>query len=101
MPRAKRRRTFSLTRVLDTVATDGGGLVSHNMRVGARRTSFRLDDLTWRSLHEMARREGMAVHDLSAMIQLKKPPALSLTVAIRVAVLQYYCVAARGRRSPL
>jgi ribbon-helix-helix protein len=68
MPAAKRRHTFSLARVLDTVAAYGDGLVSHNLRLGARRTSFRLDGLTWRSLCEMVRREGIAVPDLCAMI---------------------------------
>jgi Ribbon-helix-helix domain len=79
MPRAKRHRPSSLTNVLDTVATHAAGLVSHNIRLGLRRTSLRLDDLTWRSLHEMAQREGMSVHDLCAMIELKKPPELSLS----------------------
>jgi predicted DNA-binding ribbon-helix-helix protein len=66
------------------------GVVSHNLCIGPRRTSIRLDDLTWRLPCEIAPREGLAVHQLCAAIDTAKPRRLSLTVSIRLGVLQYY-----------
>ena|ERR1700689_5489335 len=76
------------------------GLVHHNIQIGARRTSVRIDRLTWRSLHEIAQLEGVTVHELCMTLNAAKPPSLSLTVAIRVGILQYYRDAAteRGHR---
>lgn len=66
------------------------GLINKNIRLGARRTSCRLDRLTWDMLHEIARREGVTIHELCAAINAVKRRPLSLTVAIRIAVLQYH-----------
>jgi predicted DNA-binding ribbon-helix-helix protein len=40
-------------------------------------------------LHEIARRAGVTIHELCAAINAVKRRPLSLTVAIRIAVLQY------------
>ena|SRR5271156_5642077 len=77
-------------RALDAVEKASGALLSRNIRIGPRRTSFRVDPLTWCLLQEIARRERVTVHELCAAINSEKPPALSLTVAIRIAVLRYY-----------
>jgi predicted DNA-binding ribbon-helix-helix protein len=77
-------------RALDAVEKSSGALLSRNIRIGSRRTSFRIDPLTWRLLQEIARRERVTVHELCAAVNSQKPPALSFTAAIRVAVLRYY-----------
>jgi len=83
------------------VLKTGDGLINHNIRIGKRRTSFRLDRLTWRLLYEIARREDVTIHELCTAINAEKPRTLSLTVAVRVAVLQYFydAATASGHRS--
>jgi predicted DNA-binding ribbon-helix-helix protein len=45
-------------------------------------------------VRDVARREGITISELCTAINETKPRRLSLTVAIRVAMLQYYMVAA-------
>jgi predicted DNA-binding ribbon-helix-helix protein len=78
-----------LNRALEAVVQPGG-LINGNIRIGARRTSLRLDRLTWQASYEIAARERITVHELCTAIHSEKPHALSLTAAIRLAVLQYY-----------
>jgi predicted DNA-binding ribbon-helix-helix protein len=66
------------------------GLVNHTVRIGTRRTSIRVDQLTWQALCEIAEREGVTVNQLCTAIAGEKPRRLSLTAAIRLGVLQYY-----------
>jgi predicted DNA-binding ribbon-helix-helix protein len=66
------------------------GCNSHNFWIGKRRTSARLDELTWNALQDIARREGITVNRLCTAIAAVKPRRLSLTAAIRLGVLQYY-----------
>jgi predicted DNA-binding ribbon-helix-helix protein len=87
---SKARHSALWNRTLHAVATSAEALVSHNIRIGDRRTSFRLDGLTWGALHDIAQRERVTVHALCTAVDSRKPRALSLTVAVRVAVLQYY-----------
>jgi predicted DNA-binding ribbon-helix-helix protein len=66
------------------------GLVSRSFYIGKRRTSARFDALTWSALLEIAKREGVTVNELCTAIAAAKPRRLSLTVAIRLGVLQHY-----------
>jgi predicted DNA-binding ribbon-helix-helix protein len=59
----KPRHSEAWSQALDAVEKSSGGLISHNVRVSTRRTSLRLDALTWRALHEVAKREGVTVHE--------------------------------------
>ena len=43
-----------------------------------------------RLLDEIAQREDVTTSQLCSAINSQKPPALSLTVAVRLGVLQYY-----------
>ena len=99
MTSAKARQSAPWRYALDAVEKSRDGLISHNVRIGARRTSFRLDALTWRALAEISRRERMTLHELCTLIAEAKPPALSLTVAIRCYVLGYFCEAARAEKT--
>jgi predicted DNA-binding ribbon-helix-helix protein len=60
---------------------------AHNF---GQQVPIRLDDFTWLLLGEIAAREGVTIGQLCAHIAAAKPPRLSFTAAIRLAVLQYY-----------
>lgn len=75
---------------LDAVKTSSGVILSRNICIGSRRTSFRIDPLTWRLLQEIAQRERVTVHELCTAINSEKSPALNFTTAVRIAVLRYY-----------
>jgi len=66
------------------------GLINRTLYLRNRRTCAKLDELTWRSLCEIADREGVTVHKLCAAIDAAKPRHLSLSTALRLGVLQYY-----------
>jgi predicted DNA-binding ribbon-helix-helix protein len=61
---------------------DFTALISRNIRLPSHCTSFRPDPLT--------QRENVTVHELCAAIDRVKPRGVSLTAAIRVAVLRYF-----------
>ena len=82
-----------MTEALDA-ARSAIGPVSHNVYINGRCTSFRLDPLTWRCLHEIAQRERVTVHELCTAINKVKRRSLSFTAAVRMAVLKYYRQAA-------
>ena len=64
---------------------------SHTIRIiGRRRISIRLDQPTWQALQEIAARERITVQELCTAINAEKPRGLSLTTAVRIAVLRYY-----------
>jgi predicted DNA-binding ribbon-helix-helix protein len=65
-------------------------LMSRNIRLASHRTSFRPDPLTWSALQEIALREDVTVHELCGAIDEVKPRGITLTAAIRVAVLRYF-----------
>jgi predicted DNA-binding ribbon-helix-helix protein len=73
---------------------DFATLMSRNVRLPTHRTSFRPDPFTWQALQEIAARENVTVHELCSAIDKVKPRGVSLTAAIRVAVLRYYMDAA-------
>lgn len=71
------------------------GLLTRVIHTGTRkRSSIRLDAPTWRALHEIAAREHVSLDKLCQALAAVKPEAISLTVAIRVGVLNYYRAAA-------
>ena len=88
MPRVKNTIPWGALSVVEERADDK--LAAHNIRLGKRRTSLRLDGLTWNVLGETARREGLTIHELCRVIEKKKPKGVSLTVGVRRYLLQYY-----------
>jgi predicted DNA-binding ribbon-helix-helix protein len=68
-------------------------LVIHNVVVGGRRTSVRLEPVMWDALRDIARRQGMTIHDLVTDIERERT-ASSLTAAIRVHIVDFYRAAA-------
>ena len=69
-------------------------LISRNLLIGTKRTSARLEPDMWAALFEIARREGLSVHEVATMIDKTKPEFCSLTAALRVAVTAYFRAAA-------
>jgi predicted DNA-binding ribbon-helix-helix protein len=45
------------------------GLVSHNVTIGTRRASFRLENLIWRALHEIAQRQKITSTNFARRLQ--------------------------------
>ncbi len=69
-------------------------LVSHNVIISGHRTSVRLEPEMWDSLREMCRRERTTLHQMCTSAGLGKNEKTSLTAAIRVFIMRYFCDAA-------
>jgi predicted DNA-binding ribbon-helix-helix protein len=65
-----------------------------NFDLADRRTSARLDAVTWEALREIAADEGVTFGQLAEAIDRRRPRGLSLTVALRCYALSYYRSAA-------
>lgn len=74
-----------------------GSLITRNITVNGRRTSVLLEPETWEALAEIARREGLAQHQLCTRIEAHKAPSASLTSAIRVYCMTYFRAGGRPR----
>jgi len=68
-------------------------LVSRNITVSKKRTSIRLEPEMWASLGEIAKREQCSIHDICTLVSVRKKRKSSLTAAIRVFIMLYFCVA--------
>ena len=68
-------------------------LAIHNIVVGGRRTSVRLEPAMWDALQDIARRQHVTVHDLVTHIDRNRT-ASGLTAAIRVHIVNFYRAAA-------
>lgn len=64
-------------------------LAIHNVVVAGHRTSVRLEPVMWEALQEIARRQGLSVHDLVTEIDRQRAES-SLTAAIRVYIVNFY-----------
>jgi len=64
-------------------------LVMRNVRVGARRTSLRLETAVWEALQDIARREGLPLNRLLTRISGLQAES-SFTASVRVYALGYY-----------
>ncbi len=72
------------------VAPIQSSLVSRNITIFGRRTSIRLEPDMWVALNDIAERERCSVHDICALVYVRKSEATSLTAAIRVFLMLYY-----------
>ncbi|MGA8494298.1 MAG: ribbon-helix-helix domain-containing protein [Xanthobacteraceae bacterium] len=97
MTAPKPRHSAAWQHALDAAGKSTRGLVSHNVRIGNRRTSFRLDPPTWAALRVIAAREAMTLHELCTVIAEAKPAALSLTVSVRCYAVGYFASTVGGR----
>ncbi|HXZ01992.1 MAG TPA: ribbon-helix-helix domain-containing protein [Stellaceae bacterium] len=68
-------------------------LINRNVTVGGRRTSMRLEPAMWDALQQLCRREGKTLNELVTEIDRQRSES-SLTAAIRVYLLRYFCAAA-------
>ena len=64
-------------------------LISRNIRIDGRRTSIRLEESMWDALKEIGQRQGVSVHAFCEAVDRERG-SLSLTAAIRVAILSHY-----------
>jgi predicted DNA-binding ribbon-helix-helix protein len=67
----------------------GSPLAIHNVLVGNRRTTVRLEPVMWDALHDIARRRQLAVNALLAEIE-GGPTTYDLTAAIRIYIVEFY-----------
>lgn len=77
----------------DLVAAAASTLVFHNVTVGSKRTSLRLEQTVWDALAEICRREDLTLSTLCGRINDRRHES-TLTAALRVFVLSYFKVAA-------
>jgi predicted DNA-binding ribbon-helix-helix protein len=68
-------------------------LINRNVTVGGRRTSMRLEPAMWEALQQVCTREGKSLNELVTEIDRQRSES-SLTAAIRVYLLRYFCAAA-------
>jgi len=71
----------------------GSSLVNRNVTVGRRRTSMRLEPAMWDALQQICGREAKTLNELVTEIDRQRVES-SLTAAIRVYLLRYFCAAA-------
>ena len=90
----KRPYTQAFGRALDAAEHATDDLLMQTINLGARRTTIRIDRLTWAALQAMAQREGITVHELCTAICSEGPRRYNFTIALRVAALRYYSDAA-------
>ena len=88
-PRRSRRNTESPV----------SSLAMHNVVVGGRRTSVRLESVMWEALRDIARRRDVTIHDLVTDIDRRRSES-SLTAAIRVYIVNFYRAAATLSAQP-
>ena len=67
------------------------------LQLTGRRTSVRLDALTWNALREIAGHEGTTVHQVARWIDERRPGGLSLTATVRCYVVSYFMDVARSK----
>lgn len=65
-------------------------LVSRNITIFGRRTSIRLEPEMWMALRDISRREKCTIHDICALVYVRKKQNTSLTAAIRVFLMLYF-----------
>ncbi len=81
-------------------SASGSTLVNRQVRVGARRTSVRLEQDMWRALFIVSADQSKTVHELVTAIDRTRSES-SLTAAIRVYLVLYFEQRTKGlRRAP-
>ena len=65
-------------------------LISKNITILGRRTSVRLEPEMWVALNDIAEKEHCSVHDICALVYVRKDISTSLTAAIRVFLMLYF-----------
>jgi predicted DNA-binding ribbon-helix-helix protein len=68
-------------------------LLNRNVTVAGHRTSIRLEPAMWEALRQICDRERKAPNELVTEIERQRVES-SLTAAIRVYLLRYFCAAA-------
>jgi len=96
MPSPNRRPSRAFRRALDAVESIAGGQLHCFFELAGRRTSVRLDALTWNALREIAGHEGVTVHQVARWIDESRPAGLSLTATVRCYVVSYFMDVARS-----
>jgi len=76
-----------------TLSRSASTLINRNVTVAGRRTSMRLEPAMWEALQQLCRREGKTLNELVTEIDRQRSES-SLTAAIRVYLLRYFCAAA-------
>lgn len=75
------------------ISRSASTLINRNVTVAGRRTSMRLEPAMWDALQQLCQREGKTLNELVTEIDRQRSES-SLTAAIRVYLLRYFCAAA-------
>lgn len=68
-------------------------LISKNVTVNGRRTSLRLEQISWKALEDICQFENLTLHALCSMIELQRHGS-SRTSAVRAFIVSYFRTAA-------
>lgn len=79
--------------MVKAVAGPGSSLAIHNVVVGGRRTTVRLEPMMWGALNDIARQRQVTVNELVTEIDQRRT-ASGLTGGIRVYIVEFYRAAA-------
>lgn len=68
-------------------------LKSKNVTINGRRTSLRLEQISWDAMADICKSEGMTIHELCSLIENRRGGS-SRTSAVRAFIVSYYRAAA-------
>ena len=71
-------------------------LLSRNVTVNGRRTSLRLEQVSWQAIDEICASEGVSLHELCSMIEGQREGS-SRTSTVRAFIVTYLRQAASNR----
>ena len=65
-----------------------------NVTINGRRTSLRLEQISWEAMVDICECEGMTLHELCSLIEAKREGS-SRTSAVRAFIVMYYRAVAK------
>ena len=75
-------------------------LLSRNVTVNGRRTSLRLEQVSWEAIDEICVSEGVSLHELGSMIEEQRGGS-SRTSTVRAFIVTYFRQATANQGKPL
>lgn len=88
-PKVRPRAGGTASIVLQQLRKSSGSASHRNLVIDDKRTSFRVDDLTWKAIRMIARLEGLPLPILIEHVMAKKAEKVSTTGAMRTFIIAY------------
>lgn len=88
-PTVKPRAGGIASNVLLRLKQSSGSISHRNLVIDDKRTSFRVDDLTWKAIRLIAKLEGLPLPILIEHVMAKKAEKVSTTGAMRTFIIAY------------